>query len=119
MKTEQEINAEKAAKPRLDLVPPRGIEAAGRALGYGAGKHGTPAPGGWGTWRIAGTEQAQPLTHFACLLRHLMAWRRGEACDPESGLSHLDHAAAQLMILVDVVEDEPRLPISDPEWGQR
>lgn len=107
IKSADEINAEKATRSRVGLVPPRAVLAAGRALGYGASKHGTPAPGDWGTWRIAGTEQAKPLTHYESLFRHLLAWRSGEERDAESGLSHLDHAAAQLAILVDVVEDPP------------
>lgn len=104
IKTATEIDAEKQAKPRLDLVPPELMLAAGRALGYGAAKHGVPdGNGGFGTWRTAGTQQAEPLTHYACLMRHLLAWRSGEIVDPESGLSHLDHAAAQLAILLDLV----------------
>lgn len=105
--TEHEIDAEKAAKPRLDLVPPRAVLAAGRALGFGANKHGTPAPDGWGSWRIPDTEQAEPLTHYTSLMRHLMLWRGGEERDRESGLPHLDHAIAQLSILVDLAEDPP------------
>jgi hypothetical protein len=36
----EEIDAEKAARPRPDLFPARAIEAGGRAFGYGAKKHG-------------------------------------------------------------------------------
>lgn len=114
MKTEAEINAEKHAKPRVDIVPPALVLAAGKALGFGASKHGVPeGNNGFGTWRTAGTEQAEPLTHYACLLRHLLLWRGGEAKDPDSGLSHLDHAAAQLGILLDLLERPPQ-----PSSGQ-
>lgn len=36
---------------------------------------------------------------FACALRHLAAWQRGEENDPESGLPHLDHAMCNLRML--------------------
>lgn len=113
MKTEAEINAEKNAKPRVDIVPPALMLAAGRALGYGADKHGVPEGyDGFGTWRIPGTQQAEVLTHYACLMRHLLLWRAGEIIDPiergGSGLPHLDHAAAQLAILLDLLERPPQ-----------
>ncbi|MBK6920582.1 MAG: hypothetical protein IPH07_24490 [Deltaproteobacteria bacterium] len=117
-KSAEEINAEKASKPRVDIVPPELMLAAGRGLGYGVQKHGQP-PGadGYGTWRIAGTEQAEPLTHYACLLRHLLLWRAGEKFDPESGLSHLDHAAAQLAILLDLVPRAGEVPEPGDPWA--
>ena len=102
-RTSDEIDAEKAAKPAVQHVPPELELAAGRAIGYGVSKHGIATADGWGTWRVAGTQQADPLTHYGCLRRHLAAWRAGEAYDPESGLSHLDHAAAQLAILLDLI----------------
>lgn len=107
-KTMEEINAEKRRKPRLDIVPSELDFAAGRAFAYGADKHGVPdGNDGFGTWRTAGTEQAEPLVHYAGLLRHLKLWRSGERTDPESGLSHLDHAAAQLAMLLDLVVNPP------------
>jgi hypothetical protein len=36
---------------------------------------------------------------FDALQRHLWAWWSGEEIDPESGESHLDHAACCLMFL--------------------
>lgn len=40
--------------------------------------------------------------YFAAALRHLVAWRRGEALDPESGLSHLGHAATCILFLLEL-----------------
>lgn len=37
---------------------------------------------------------------FAALMRHLIAWWRGEDLDKESGLSHLAHAAWQCIALL-------------------
>lgn len=37
---------------------------------------------------------------FAALMRHMWAWWRGEAADPETGMSHLHHACCCLMFLV-------------------
>jgi hypothetical protein len=34
------------------------------------------------------------------VLRHTFAWMRGESIDPESGLSHLAHAACGLLFLL-------------------
>lgn len=121
IKSEQEINAEKAdyiTKPALDVTPPELMLAAGRALGYGKAKHGVATSDGWGTWRVAGTQQAEPLVHYACLLRHLLLWRAGEDRDVESKLSHLDHAAAQLAILLDLMA-RPVAPIDDLELEAR
>lgn len=110
--TEEEIDNEKAAKPRPDLVPPRAIMAAGRALGYGARKHGL-GRSEWGTYRDAGTEQADIRTHVASFERHWQRFKQGlrdgnpGVLDPESGLAELDCAAAQLAIVVDQCEDPP------------
>lgn len=99
------IDEEKSRKSRPDLVPALAIEAAGDAFAYGVAKHGIP--NGRGTYRIAGTEQAETQTHVASFERHWLAWKRGEECDPESGLSHLAHAMAQLAIVVDLVRNPP------------
>lgn len=37
-------------------------------------------------------------------LRHLTAWMEGEEVDPESGVSHLYHAACNLMFLSEYQE---------------
>lgn len=77
-------------KPALDLVPRELSEAAGRAFGFGATKYGR------GNWLKGGLSQGRIL---AGLLRHVTAYNSGEDLDPESGLCHLDHAAACLAML--------------------
>ena len=108
MKSEQEINAEKAAKPRPDLVPARAVMAAGRCMAYGLAKHGG-GKSGRGTYRDAGTDQAKVETHLASCIRHLLEYQIDpNATEEGSGLSVLDHAMAQLAIVVDLVEDPPQ-----------
>ena len=35
--------------------------------------------------------------YYAAMMRHIEAWQSGEKTDPESGLSHLAHAACCLI----------------------
>lgn len=65
----------------MHLVPPEAIESMARVLGYGANKYDER------NWEKCDNFS----TPYASLMRHLMAWWNGEDCDPESGLSHLDH----------------------------
>ncbi len=78
-----------SAKVRVDLVPPEGIAAAARAFGYGEKKYAA--------WNWA--KGMAWLRLYGATLRHLLAWVGREEVDPESGLNHLDHALASLMML--------------------
>lgn len=78
-------------KNRLDLIEPEFIEGIGEVLTFGATKY---EPNNW-----QNVEDAEDR-YYAAALRHLMAWRRGEVVDEESGLSHLKHAATNLMFLL-------------------
>ena len=78
-------------KNRLDLIEPQFIEGVGEVLTYGADKY---APNSW-----QHVEDAEDR-YYAALLRHLMAYRAGESVDKESGLSHLKHAACNVMFLL-------------------
>jgi hypothetical protein len=80
-----------AAKLDLTLVPPALEEAAAAALEFGAKKYTR-----WG-WR---TVPDAPRRYFAAMERHIKAYKRGEDNDPESGLPHLNHAAACLAIVL-------------------
>lgn len=79
------------SKLDLTLVPPALEEAAAAALEFGAKKYAR-----WG-WR---TVPDAPRRYFAAMERHIKAFKRGEDIDPESGLPHLDHAAACLSIVL-------------------
>lgn len=152
IKTRAEIEAEKAAKPRPDLLPPRALSyvtpgriscafmslaeylcsrdleligavlddilselvavgvaptqpdalmLAGEIMGVGFRKHG-PC-----TWRVAGTEQADPQCHYASLVRHLLEHCAGITADPDSGKHPLLHAVCQISIMINLLDDPP------------
>lgn len=81
-------------KVAVHLVPPALVLHAAEALKLGAEKYG---PYNWRQYPI------QAHAYYAALLRHLTAWWDGEDDDPESGASHLSHAAAGLAILLDAM----------------
>lgn len=77
-------------KPRTDLIPADVLEDVAQVFTYGANKYSArnwEQPVAWG--RLYGA---------AC--RHLFAFWRGEDRDCESGLSHLAHALACVMMLL-------------------
>ena len=85
-----------AEKPRMDLIRPEFTLGLGRVLGYGASKY---------------KEQRGELPNYlkgqgfhystilASLERHIAQWKAGQNKDEETGRSHLEHAAANLMFL--------------------
>lgn len=76
-------------KPRVSLIPKAAILGAARGLTYGEKKYGTHNfRNGLSFSRLADAT-----------MRHLTSWLEGENNDPESGLSHLDHAIASLAML--------------------
>jgi len=79
-----------AGKPRIDLIPPELIFETAVVLTIGAQKYGAD------NWR-AGADWSR---YFSALQRHLWAWQSGEDCDPETGQSHLAHAACCLSFLM-------------------
>lgn len=95
------------AKAPLHLVPSAFVHQIAAVLGHGAAKYGA-----W-NWR-----DKKPATsaYMAASLRHLFAWFDGQDTDPESGFTHLAHAAATLAIIMDaiacgnVVDDRPTKP---------
>lgn len=79
-----------AGKPDLSLFPREAIEAGSRAFMFGEKKYTRD------NWRKGISKERL----IAATLRHLFAWKDGELSDPESNLSHLDHAMASLAMLV-------------------
>lgn len=77
-------------KAPYHLLAPEMLEATALVLGFGAKKYSAR------NWE-KGMHWSRP---FGALMRHMWAWWRGEACDPETGYSHLWHASCCLMFLV-------------------
>jgi len=77
-------------KPRYDLIPPEIEEAIAQVLTFGAAKYGER------NWQL-GMKWGRP---YAALRRHMNAWWGGEDADPETGMSHLWHAACCIAFLV-------------------
>lgn len=81
------------SKARLDLLPMEAIEEVARILEFGATKYGAYNWRGGFTWSRL----------YASILRHLFAFWRGEDKDPETGRSHLAHAACGVLFLLTMV----------------
>jgi len=77
-------------KNRLDLIEPDFILGLGEALTFGAKKYSDKG------WKNIENKHD---SNYASLMRHIMAWRKGEKKDPESGLNPLLHAAYNIMVL--------------------
>jgi hypothetical protein len=78
-----------AGKPPLSLISREFQEGLAQVLAFGAKKYAAH------NWR-KGMEWSRLVD---ASMRHLAAWNDGEDLDPESGLSHLHHAAFGLMCL--------------------
>jgi len=77
-------------KARYDLLPPEGAEAVAAILEFGARKYAAR------NWE-QGMAWSRP---FSATMRHLWAWWRGQSVDPDSGYSHLWHAACNIFFLI-------------------
>tara|TARA_B110000211_G_C13702968_1_gene388321 strand:+ start:296 stop:598 length:303 start_codon:yes stop_codon:yes gene_type:complete len=80
------------AKTRYELVPPKAIKAVAEVLTFGANKYGA------NNWM----DVDDPERYVGALMRHLEAYRSGEINDPESGFSHLHHAATNVAFLIEL-----------------
>jgi hypothetical protein len=79
------------------LMPWDALEEILRAFEFGAEKYGP--------WNFRnGMKWSRP---FSALCRHIFAWWRGEDNDPESGLSHLAHAGACVVMLLVYIRNNP------------
>ncbi len=76
-------------KNRLDLLSPLATEGLGQILTFGAKKYAAH------NWR-KGMDWSRLI---AAAKRHLSAFERGEELDADSGLPHIDHAAACIHFL--------------------
>lgn len=88
-------------KPPISLVPPYAIEEIARIRAFGNEKYGSP----WG-W----LDNVSSGEFIDAALRHLLKWNRGETTDPESGLSHLAHAATSVVMALEIETRQSLLP---------
>lgn len=83
-------------KPRVDLLidgMPLALESISQVLTFGAKKY---ADHNW--QKVPDGENR----YKAALMRHILASSRGEKTDPETGISHLSHAACCLLFLLEL-----------------
>jgi hypothetical protein len=85
-------------KPRLAFIPPASQELLAKALDFGANKYGDF------NWRKAGPNFSL-LSIMNSLERHLLAIKRGENNDEESGLPHIAHVLANAAFIAQLAED--------------
>jgi hypothetical protein len=93
-------------KARMDLIAPEMMQGLAEVLTFGAAKY---APRNWEKGMSWGR-------CFGALMRHLWAWWAGARHDPETGLSHLSHAACCLMFLAayearQIGTDDRKVPV--------
>ena len=80
-----------STKNRLELIQPEFIEGLGLVLTFGAEKYEA------NNWKKMKPEDIVRIK--GAMLRHQMAYLKGEKEDLESGLSHLYHIGFALMVL--------------------
>lgn len=78
-------------KTRMELLPFDALEEVAKILSFGAIKYG---PNSW--QNLPDAEDR----YMGALLRHISAHKQGEVYDPESGISHLAHAACNALFLL-------------------
>ena len=101
-------------KLRTDLIPSEPIEALATILTHGAKKYDD------NNWM-----KGLPFRRvYAAMLRHLLAYRRGEYQDQESGHPHLWHAFCNLAFLIYYNDDKHYAKYEEfndfkKEWAQK
>ena len=80
-----------SGKPTFELLPIDLLSDVNKVLQHGARAYGV------GNWRK--TDGFKLSRVYNALLRHMFAFWRGESIDPDSGLSHLDHAMCNLLFM--------------------
>lgn len=83
----------------LNLLSTEAMNQTAAVLKFGAQKYAEH------NWR-KGFAWSRPL---AAAMRHITAFNDGEDTDPESGLSHLAHAACCIMFLLEFQKTHPEL----------
>lgn len=88
-----------SGKPMIRFLSKEFIDQTALAQTYGAKKYGH--------WNFQKGLETTAL--YDAAMRHLMAWMSGEDLDPESGNTHLGHAAANLNMLIWMLANKPEM----------
>ena len=92
-------------KTLMGCLPPNALMATARVLTFGARKYGRD------NWHRVDAWSR----YYDALQRHLFAWWSGEDKDPDTGETHLAHAACCLLFLAELEalkrsnDDRPKL----------
>lgn len=86
-------------KPDMSLISSIALFKMAEVMTFGKKKYSAH------NWR-GGFAWSRPA---AASIRHIFAWLGGEAKDPETGLSHLAHAACCIMFLLEFETTRPDL----------
>ena len=78
-------------KTKLDLLPHTALIKIANIFEFGAKKYG----------KYNWTSGFKWMRLYGACLRHLFAWKLKESADPESGKSHLHHAACCILMLIE------------------
>jgi len=79
------------SKPRVDLLPSLPLIEISKVMSYGASRYGD------NNWRLG----LPWCDTYGSIQRHLLAWKNREDIDADTRLSHLAHAGAQLLYLLE------------------
>ena len=95
-------------KPRWDLLPWDACEDIVRVLGYGAELYGERS------WMRVPRARVR---YFAALVRHVLAWMRGDRFDADTGLPHLAHAGCCVLFLaaLDIMDDDVTITLDEAD----
>lgn len=96
-------------KPDYSLIPMHTLADEARVWEYGKKKYSAF------NW-AKGMDWSIP---FACAMRHMAAWQRGEENDPESGLPHLAHTICNLRMLTLFAQTYPEGDDRPVKWLNR
>jgi hypothetical protein len=89
-----------SGKTDWSLMPWEAVAEINKVLEFGAQKYNEKDKKGPNSWNWAKGTGLGRLRVLNAVFRHLFAYARGEKLDPESGLSHLNHAACGLLFMI-------------------
>lgn len=88
-----------SGKPKIRFLTREFLEGIAEAQTFGSKKYGD--------WNFQKGLETTAL--YDAMMRHMLAWMSGESLDPESGLSHLAHAGANLNMLMWTLNNKPEM----------